>query len=59
LCKTSSTDKRNPTFFVDSMFPNYINSMLFGLEFDFLTLNALVIIAMDRAKYCLTTENVR
>ena len=35
----------------DSFMPSYVNSMLYGMDFDFLTLNSLVIILIERSTY--------
>ena len=40
-----------PIMYIDTFWPSYANSMLFGLEFDFLMLEALIIGAMDRARF--------
>ena len=38
-----------PILYVDSFLPSFVSSFLFGLEFDFLMLEVLVVAAMDRA----------
>lgn len=35
----------------DSFMPSYVNSMLYGMDFDFLTLNSLMIILVERSTY--------
>ena len=59
LCKANPTTSGNPTFYSDSLYPSFINGMLYGLEFDFLILNCLIIIAMDRAKYLVWSDGSR
>lgn len=38
-----------PIMYIDSYWPSFANSFLYGLEFDFLMLEALIIASMDRA----------
>lgn len=45
--------------YTDSFIPSFSNSLLYGLEMDFLMLNCLVIAAMDRAKYLLNPDGTR
>lgn len=40
-----------PVFYVDSHLPSFPKIFLYGLDFDFLMLQVLIITAMDRAKF--------
>jgi len=51
LCGFQPVAKDFPVFYVDSHLPSFPKIFLYGLDFDFLMLQVLVITAMDRAKF--------
>lgn len=51
LCSRTA-DNDYPTLYSDnSIVPSYTSSMLYGLDFDFLMLNTLMIVALERVTY--------
>jgi hypothetical protein len=40
-----------PTLYPDTFLPSFANAFLYGLDFDFMMLEVLIIACMDRANY--------